>query len=388
MNVKRLTLRDLTIANGALPPATISFAPGLNLIIGASDTGKTFVFEAIDFMLRAKEGLRRVPEADGYAQVSLSIDPSESTPFTLRRAIEGGNFELVEFANGRNEPETARKQLSITHSAEPGSSLSAYLLEIVGIGNRQVRKNVQGEKKALSFRNVARLTLVDEQRIIQQSSPVLSEQYTEITSEANVFAYFLSGLDDSAIIPQENTKIRKARLAAEAALLETLLEERRNDLAALSTDPNDLPLQATRLEEAINEATTSVVSSQGQITELEERRTTLTGDRTRRNSRMLFLQEQLKRLRLLDDYYRTDRARLEAVIEASHVFHDLPEGTCPLCRQTYPPDAGTAPPHAAFEAACAKEIEKIDVLQRDLGIAIADFTQEEGFHQVHFAQPY
>jgi len=125
-----------------------------------------------------------------------------------------------------------------------------------------------------------------------------------------------------------------------------------------------------------------VVSSQGQITELEERRTALIGDRTRRQSRLLFLQEQLKRLRLLDEYYRTDRARLEAVIEASHAFHDLPEGTCPLCRQAYSPDAETAPPHDAFEAACAKEIEKIDALRRDLEIAIADFTREEGAHQV------
>ena len=157
-------------------------------------------------------------------------------------------------------------------------------------------------------------------------------------------------------------------------------------MAELSTDPDDLPLQATRLEEAINEATTFVVSSQGHITELEERRTALIGDRTRRNSRLLFLQEQLKRLRLLAEYYRTDRARLEAVIEASHVFHDLPEGTCPLCKQAYPADAGSAPPHAAFEAACAKEIEKIEALRRDLEIAIADFTREEGDHQVHLRE--
>jgi hypothetical protein len=358
----------------------MSFNPGLNLIIGSSGTGKTFIFEAIDFMLGAKDGLRRIPEAEGYARVSLSIDPSEGSPFTLRRAFDGGNFEMVEFGNGRSDSETATKRLSSTHSAESNTSLSAFLLDIVGIGNRQVRKNVQGEKKALSFRHVARLALVDEQRMIQQSSPVLSEHDTENTAEANVFAYFLSGLDDSAIIPQENSKNRKARLAAEADLLEAILEERRNELTKLASDPNELVNQATRLESAINDATTFVVSSQAQITELEGRRTSFISERSKRNSRLLFLQEQLKRLRLLDEYYLSDRARLEAVIEASHVFHDLPEGTCPLCNQAFPPETANAPPHRAFEAACSKEIEKIDALRRDLESAISDFSLEESDH--------
>ncbi len=221
--------------------------------------------------------------------------------------------------------------------------------------------------------------------MIQQSSPVLSEHDTENTAEANVFAYFLTGQDDSAIIPQENTKSRKTRLAAEAALLEQLLEDRRNDLAKLSADPNELADQAKRLEDAINEATTSVVSSQAQITELEDQRAALSTERAKRNSRLVFLQEQLKRLRLLDEYYRTDRARLEAVIEASHVFHDLPEGVCPLCKQSYSPDTGAAPLHGEFEAACAKEIEKVDTLRGDLRAAIADFTREEGDHQTRLS---
>ena len=135
MSVKRLTLRDLTISNGALPLATISFAPGLNLIIGASGTGKTFVFEAIDFMLGAKDGLRRIPEADGYVRVSLSVDPSERSQFTLRRAFDGGNFELAEFGNGRNEPETVTK--TIKQHPFGGTGLLPVGLPPRNCGNRE-----------------------------------------------------------------------------------------------------------------------------------------------------------------------------------------------------------------------------------------------------------
>lgn len=373
MTTRRLTLRSLSVTNGELPPAELSFRPGLNLIYGASDTGKTYVFEIIDFMMGAKDGLRAIPESTGYERVLMTIEPSEGAPFTLRRAVGGGAFALSEFGNGLAQAATATRTLSQTHSTDPQRSLSAYLLHLVGIGNREIRKNAQGEKKALSFRHVSHLTLIDEERIIQQSSPLLTSHDTEHTAEENAFAYFLTGQDDSAIIPQENNNLRKARLATEAALLETLLTERQAELAKLIPDASDLADRAARLEASIENATKTVVVSQSQINELERRRDEFTKERTARLSREMFLTEQLKRLRLLGEYYKTDRARLEAVIEAARVVHDLPEGTCPLCKS--PLSAGQ-PSHAEFEAACQREVDKIARLQRDLGQAIADFERE------------
>ena len=310
MNEKRITVRELTISasEDSLAPATVTFTPGLNLVIGASSTGKTFVFEAIDFMLGAKS-LRRIPESTGYSKVSLLVDPSDGAPFTLRRAFDGGNFELYEYANGRDQAETKIGTLSSVHSPEPDTSLSAYLLKLAGIGNRQVRKNVQGEKKALSFRNVCHLTLISEEHIIQQSTPILSDHDTENTAEANIFAYFLTGNDDSAIIPSENTRTRKARLQVEATLLETILEKRRAEFATLSADPSDFTGQASKLEAAIEVATQTVVTSQSEISRLENTRSERVEERVNQQSRLIFIQEQLKRLRLLDDYYRTEQVK-------------------------------------------------------------------------------
>lgn len=379
---KRITLRELTISatDPSLAPATVTFTPGLNLVIGASSTGKTFVFEAIDFMLGAKS-LRRIPESVGYLNVNLLVDPSDGAPFTLRRAFDGGNFEIYEYASGRDEARTKTGTLSSVHSAEPDTSLSAFFLKLVGIGNRQVRKNAQGEKKALSFRHVCHLTLISEEHIIQQSTPILSDHDTEKPADANVFAYFLTGSDDTSIIPQENTKSRKARLQAEETLLDTILEKRRAEFAALSADTCDFNGQASKLEAAIEVATQTVVSSQAEISDLERNRSERVEERVKQQSRFIFIQELLKRLRLLVEYYRTDKSRLLAVIEASRVLHDLPEGTCPLCHQQYPTQTDGVPPHEAFEAACDKEVTKIDILRIDLAAAIGDFTTEESVIQ-------
>lgn len=376
MKQKHLTLRDLSITNGSLKPATISFTPGLNLIIGASATGKTFIFETLDFMLGAKDALREIPEAAGYTDVHLAIDPSHGAPFTLQRAIAGGNFSLTEYAKGRNISQTALRTLGCTHSADPHASLSAYLLDSIGIGSKQLRKNVRGEKKALSFRHIAHLTLINEERIIQQASPILSSHDTENTAEANAFAYFLTGKDDSSIIAQENANTRKTRLAAEEALLESILTERKAELAKMSKDSNNLADQGKKLEIAIEAATNTIVTSQSEISGLEEARERFINDRAKYQSHSIFIQEQLKQLRLLEDYYQTDHARLEAVIEASQTFHDLPEGICALCNQPLLAGAKHTPHHKAFEAACSIEVKKIATLRQDLKNAISDYANE------------
>jgi hypothetical protein len=377
MSPSRLMLTELTVTDGNLPPATVKFSPGLNLIIGASDTGKTFVFEAIDFMLGAKEGLRRIPESTGYTRVLLSIDPSDGPAVTLRRAFEGGQIEACEYANGRAEPTTATRVLGPTHTGDADTSLSAHLLHAIGLDGREVRKNARGEKRALSFRDICHLTLIGEERIIQQASPVLMGQVVSETAEGNVFALLLTGQDDSQIIPLENAKQRKVRLTTESNIVETILNEKRAELAGVSADSSDLADQGTRLDAAIDGASRVVVSSQEEITILENNRAALSKERTAKQSRLLFVEEQLKRLRLLDEYYETDRARLQTVIEASRVFHELPEGTCPLCNRPYVAGDNDNAPHGEFEGACRKEVEKIDVLRRDLGATITDFTGEE-----------
>jgi DNA repair exonuclease SbcCD ATPase subunit len=117
-------------------------------------------------------------------------------------------------------------------------------------------------------------------------------------------------------------------------------------------------------------------SSKEEISKHEQRRSQIIEERTAAVSRAQFLTEQLKRLRLLALYYKTDSDRLRAVVEASRVYHELPEGTCPLCDRPYAVAEQNGSPHQQFEKSCVKEIQKIDVLQADLHESIQDFTRE------------
>ncbi|MGE0063459.1 MAG: AAA family ATPase, partial [Xanthobacteraceae bacterium] len=78
-----IVIRHLTFLGPTRKPARIDFGAGLNVVYGASDTGKSFIVEAIDFMLGGKGPLRDIPERIGYDVVLLGIQCGDDT-FSLR----------------------------------------------------------------------------------------------------------------------------------------------------------------------------------------------------------------------------------------------------------------------------------------------------------------
>ena len=91
-----LLLRYLAVFGPDKPPGDLSFAPGLNVICGASETGKSFIVESIDFMLGQENPVRDIPERDGYDRSRLAIESTGWPPLTLDRSVEGGNFRAFE----------------------------------------------------------------------------------------------------------------------------------------------------------------------------------------------------------------------------------------------------------------------------------------------------
>jgi AAA15 family ATPase/GTPase len=70
-SLRGFRLRFLGFFGPEKAPATVAFGPGLNVLYGASNTGKSFIVEAIDFMLGGKPPLRDIPERVGYDLVLL-----------------------------------------------------------------------------------------------------------------------------------------------------------------------------------------------------------------------------------------------------------------------------------------------------------------------------
>ncbi|MFD6726105.1 ATP-binding protein, partial [Streptomyces sp. NPDC060131] len=73
-----LRLTHLTYASAIKPLATVDFGPSLTVVYGASDTGKSFVAESIEYMLGGSK-LDLVSEAKGYSQILLGLELDDGT---------------------------------------------------------------------------------------------------------------------------------------------------------------------------------------------------------------------------------------------------------------------------------------------------------------------
>ena len=157
----------------------MTFEPGLNVISGASDTGKSYLVEPTAFLLGGGTPPRSIPESRGYDKAELVIEASDGKTYGLTRALQGGEMLLTEYVDGE---EKAASALGARHSAAAGDNISSFLLNLVGLSGKRVRKNALNELQSLSFRNLSHLVMVDEEDIIKKDSPVYSGESTQRTA--------------------------------------------------------------------------------------------------------------------------------------------------------------------------------------------------------------
>jgi len=363
------TITGLRITGPGKRPAQVAFRSGLNVIAGASDTGKTHILECIDFMLGASVGPQRFPENRGYTEIFLSLKDKGGNEITLRRAFDGGALSLYDGSLDVAADSSPTKTLGDRHAANNPDTVSGLLLGLCGLDGKQVRKNQRGVTRSISFRDLAQLTIVSEETMWRRESPILSDNPIDFPVEAAVFDLMLTGTDDAAIVALPDPKIRKAKLEAQLELVRRLIGDRETALANLPGIAKDIGSRLDNVNTAIVEAASSVTALQTEMTLQEGRRQSSWQELRPLEVRLSTIQGLLARFELLARHYESDVERLEAMIEAGKLFSALDTVACPLCGSvSYEtgPDKSKTIDLANFEAACRNEIAKINLQTSDL----------------------
>ena len=378
MALSGFQLRRLTLVGTGVPPADIEFFSGLNVISGPSDTGKTFIVQCLDFMLGAKDGPKTIPESTRYHSAQLIILANElGDEFTLERSLKGGDFKLIKKGD-------ADRILGGKHAAGKQDTVSRFLLALAGLSDHRVRINQKGETRELSFRDLARLVLIDEESIIKERSPALSGQHITATAEKSVFRLLLTGIDDSSVVAVEDKNMERGKLAAKTEVVQYLLERASEAVVALNLpgDPETWEGKLSELDALFDFIQVDLAKQQANAAALETaRREELTSLREA-ESKLAVLGALQHRFTLLDSQYRSDLRRLEGIAEAGLRLMQLGGERCPVCGSLATHhDHGhlglQATPEQIAEA-CAAEMAKIKQLLGDLGYTVAENASEIG----------
>ncbi|GIK88058.1 MAG: hypothetical protein BroJett026_35390 [Betaproteobacteria bacterium] len=373
-------LRFLGFFGPQKPSATVKFAAGLNVIYGSSDTGKSFIVEAIDFMLGGKPPLRDIPQRVGYDQILLGIESLDGNAFTLRRSIDGGSFRLYTgLVEALPADDAESRVLSELHSGTNSANVSAFLLGFCGLMGKHIRKNARGETQGLSFRNIARLMIVTETEITQQRTPLSDGNAVADTANLSTFRLLLTGTDDSALVPSVERGQEELSRDAQLQLLDQLLDDYRERLKELIKSPKELEEQLEQLDVSIREYADQLNATEAEFQQAAARRRGLRKKLEESRDRRTEVDALLERFTLLDRHYGSDIERLRAIEEGGTLFNVLNSAICPLCGAApalHRPDADCDGDIEAVVEAARKEIAKIEVLRAELAATVSDLRRE------------
>jgi len=379
-----LQLRFIRFLGPGKETVEFPFKSGFNILYGSSDTGKTFLVEAIDFMLGAGDDLRDIPERNGFDSILLGLS-AHGKDYTVQRSVNKGAFRLYDGLLDEIPPdEKLAKKLSAIHTTKNYNNLSHWLLQEIGLDNKHILYSKEkGTLRSLGFRALAHLCVIAYPRITSNRSPILTGQWLEMTREYGVFRLLLTGLDDSSGTPETGVPADPKPIPERKPLnpdtVAQMISDYEDELARLTENPDGLENEENEIDDAIEKLQATIRAMEGKINTTTRQRRETYENYSRMVARNNEIVELLDRFRLLDQQYTNDLKRLAAIQQSGQFFVLREPMQCPLC--------GALPEGQRHDAACdgnvdavtqaaAAEIAKIKLLQTELHETVTSLTNE------------
>lgn len=377
-NDRRIRLSFIVVDGQGVPEASIEFGPKLTVIHGASDTGKSHIFELLEYALGLRQKLDVPPEGDRYQYVLLGLVTADQGPITLVRDLTGGKIGLFSGHVRQSPTNPAPEYLKPNHTSNDPRSVSRLLLGELGLDEQYVRRNQNNVLRMLEFRDVFRLAAVDEQKIIAKRSPIEFGQHQDRPVESAIFRLFIQAEDDSGLV--EIPKVAALKEAAEnkIAVLDQLISRLEVQLEGVP-DREELLDQQAKLNETISKATQSFEQVSARRDHLMAERSTIRRREHEAAGRLGEISTLHARFSLLLAQYESDLSRLDLLRQAGGVLQPRDGSPCPFCgadshHQSWNHRGGSDTKN--MQSAADAEATKIEVLRADLLGALSEMIEE------------
>jgi len=308
--------------------AEITFKEGLNVISGASNTGKTFIFQCINFLFGGKEEPKPVKESKGYEELYLEIQSYKNDTITIRRNLSDKKMFLYK-CSMKDMDKGAPQIIGNQHDKDNEENISTILLKLCGAQYKNIVKNVKMETESFSYRYYVHLSMLSEKRIVLEDSPIYNGGFTTKTKDKNAFKTILTGIDN---VLCENTKkntTSKVKVQGKLELIDELLINSKKELQLLEEsiehdENSNISNAIAKLKEYINNENTK-------LEKLEKDKKDVWENLQKEKSEKLYLTELIKRFELLNDNYKSDFERIDFIDESEYYLNQLANVKCPLC---------------------------------------------------------
>lgn len=367
-------IKQICASGEGVRPSPVDFNRGVNIVYGASNTGKTLVISCIDFMLGSKRGVPFDKDDTGYDTVSIVFADESGAELRATRKIVDGDKKpkggtVITVSSGIAGIESGEYNVS-NKATHPYNEV---LLKLLGIdGPVKIIQNQKKQKQALTIRSFRHQFLLHEGDIITKQTIICDPDRpmnSSITPSLNALMYLITGevADDEA---DEEPTIKKAKKKAVLAYINSVivtLSEGRAELQEELAKIGEVDVDAR-----INEIMGQISDVESSITEAAERNRGI-------SSEMMLLNEELEEARILADQYRrlhtqydSDVNRLKFIVDGEKSIESGYVDVCPFCES----EITKVDNRESYKAAARAELEKTLVHIADLGETETDMAEK------------
>lgn len=377
MSKHGLIFKRLRLSGGGQQDALLEFKPGANIIFGASDTGKTLIFDCLDYMTGGAS-LREPERVKNYAYMWLELE-AVGTTYTLRRTLVDNSISL--FATSMEEISDSSVFTKLLKAPGKGEDLAGWLSNQIGFGSAMlVNREKTKSRSKVSIHTLKPLYFVSETDIIQDTSLLQPRQSFEPTLNRSAFKFLLTGDTDSHVSESESAPIKKAKQEGATSALEAFVAPYREELSVLA---KRIPLASVGdIVSSISDTEVRIADVAESMKKTEKELSRTSHEISSLQDRITSLQILMRRFSILKESYESDADRLRFIIEGTSSVEPLDTTICPTCGQPFTDqnavelDTQEGLEIVEVRDACLAEIDRIRISSSELDYAINDTSEE------------
>lgn len=348
--MNRFYLKKLIVTGGQHQSSVIEFNRGFNLIIGPSNTGKSFIMDCLDYALGATPSKRhpsKVLDANnGYELISLELI-TQGGCVTLNRKIGDSKIEVI-------SSDSSIENGCYSVSKQAKKNINSVFLSLLGIdSDHKILSSEKGDTQKLSWRTMLHFFFLRQPDIARETSPLITPGWNAPTPSIATLLFLLTGKDANNLQKQEDPAISKAKKKALLAYIQEKLDDLSKQRAELEKTvsqceivdiPNvikDLKRQLQQIQNHIDTAISKGHIIMSKIYDL--------------NGKLSECETVIHNFSILHQQYQSDIHRLEFIIDGSLASQNFPKvAQCPFCNSKI-----TTPPDTKYIEASSVELKKI-----------------------------
>ena len=297
--------------------SSIDLTNGLNIIKGPSNTGKTYLFNCIDFIFGGDDF--PIEERLGFDRITIQL------------IFNKKSFEITRDVDKKYSIESSDESI-IESGNISGEKVRQFFLFLIGINTpSKIYSTKEKKKQNVTFRSLLHLSMISEDNIITKGSILFNPKSNAVpTSNLSILLFLLYGISCESLEKEDDIKTKKAKRDALRKYIKEKIYAYEQEKKSIQSEIPEI--DSYNVNEQIETYLKDVLIIETQIEEITNRNKVLAKEKINLDQLIEKNVRTLERYKSLESQYRADLKRLDFIFEGENIEGMLPKNTkCPFC---------------------------------------------------------